>query len=113
MLKKNKLITLKLIHTLLWLFIICFIGYIWYAGIFDKNTKLLWVSIVIVISEGVILLTNGWKCPLTKIAFKYAKNNETGFDIYLPKWFAKYNISFFTIIAILGIMLVIVRVLLK
>jgi hypothetical protein len=108
--KKSKLIILKIIHTILWIILIYFIGYIWYAGIFNKKNKLLGFSIALVVGEGVVLLTNGGKCPLTIMAKRIANKNESVFDIYLPKWIAKYNIPVFTIISIIGIILVIIRV---
>jgi hypothetical protein len=99
---ENKLLTIKFIHTILWVIIAFIVGYIIYAGIFNKITYLLWICIVSTTCEGLILLTNGGICPFTHLASKYTKNHEPGFDIFLPKWFVKYNIPTFIAFLFLG-----------
>jgi hypothetical protein len=106
----KKLLIIKIFHSFLWVIIVFFIGYIWYAGLFNKINNFLWISITIVISEGIILISNKGRCPITNLATYYVTKSEPGFDIFLPKWFAKYNIPFFSIIAILGIILVLFRI---
>ena len=107
---KRILLFLKIIHTLFWVFIIYIIGYIWYAGLFNKMTYFLWICIVIVNAEGAILIGNKGICPITRLAFNFCNDPKPGFDIYLPRWLAKYNIPIFTVVAIMGMILVLSRI---
>jgi len=77
----------------------------------DEISILLWFCFAFIIVESIILIINGWRCPITIKAEKYSQNNEAGFDIYLPKWVAKYNKSIFTGIFIIEIAFLIFRIL--
>ena len=52
--------------------------------------------------EALVLLLNKWSCPLTGVAARYTERREENFDIYLPRWLAKYNKSIFTPLYLLG-----------
>jgi hypothetical protein len=106
----KKLYYIKLIHTIIWIFYIFIIFYILYAGIYYKIDFYLWVAVGLVILEGIILIIFKWKCPLTILGYKYNDNQETGFDIFLPKWLAKNNKMIFSTIFIIGILIIIYRV---
>jgi hypothetical protein len=80
-----------------------------YAGITDNIGILVWIAISLIIIEGVVLLINGWRCPLTLLGQKYTDNTDIGFDIFLPKWLAKNNKAIFTTIYSLGVALVMYR----
>ena len=104
---KQKLMITKLIHTIIWLFFVIDILYIVYAGLFNKISYLVWLAIILVVFEGIVLLLNKGKCPITSIAYKYSGNHDIGFDIYVPKFIIKYNTLIFTTIFIIGVLLVI------
>lgn len=105
----SKLLTIKVVHTLIWMFFVLIIFYILYSAIIDRIDIVTWIAIVLIAVEGIILLVNGWRCPLTTLGEKYTDQNEVGFDIFLPKWVAKNNKTIFTTIYILGVILVIYR----
>ena len=104
-----KLRTVKLIHTLIWIFMVAVIFYVLYCGIFDKVNLLTWISIGIVILEGLVLLAFNRYCPLTVWARRYSDSTKDNFDIYLPNWLAKYNKQVFTSIYLVGLIIVILR----
>lgn len=110
MTNNEKLISIKIIHTLIWFFFAPIIIYIIIAGILNKINIFLYYCIGIVFLEGIILLLFNWKCPLTVIARKYSKRHKDGFDIYLPKWLAKNNKLIFTILFVLGLIIVLIRI---
>lgn len=107
----EKLLCIKILHTIIWLFYIFIIGYILYASISDIINIYLFISIGFVVLEGIILLIFRWKCPLTVIGYKYSHNHEVGFDIFLPKWLAKNNKLIFTTIFAIGVLITIYRLL--
>ena len=107
--KENKLLVIKLIHTIIWIFFVMVIFYVLYSGVFDQITTLTWIGIGLVIGEGIVLMIFNKFCPLTLIARKYSDSQKDNFDISLPNWRAKYNKLIFTSIFLLGVILVLFR----
>ncbi len=105
-----KLILIKWIHTLIWLFFVVIIFYIIYSGITNQITTFTWIAVAFVIGEGLVLLLFKMFCPLTLIARKYSDSTKDNFDIFLPNWLARHNKVIFTTIFLAGLILVIIRV---
>lgn len=102
----HALTRIKLLHTVIWGIMVASIFYLVYCGIRNVYTPLTWVSVVLSVGEAAVILANKWVCPLTPLAEKYTDNREPNFDIYLPRWFAKYNKHIFTPIMLAGWVLV-------
>jgi len=100
---------IKLVHTIVWVFFVTLIAHIVYAGWTDAVTGFTWTAIGFVFLEGLVLLLNSGRCPLTNMAEKYAPASRDNFDIYLPNWLAKHNVVIFTTIFLLGLGMVIFR----
>tara|TARA_R110002051_G_scaffold287016_3_gene349687 strand:+ start:587 stop:925 length:339 start_codon:yes stop_codon:yes gene_type:complete len=109
--KANKLLAIKIIHTLIWLFFVILIFHVLYSGITDTVNITTWIAIGLVIGEGVVLLIFKMFCPLTILARNYSDSQEANFDIFLPNWLAKYNKQIFTSLFVLGLIIVLFRVL--
>jgi len=80
----------KVIHTLVWaLFVSCILAIPIFAwrGRFGSVV----VLAILVFIEITVLITNGWRCPLTDVAARYTDNRSDNFDIYLPLWLARNN----------------------
>jgi hypothetical protein len=99
----TKLTAIKVLHTMIWVFYNLVIFYLLYAVLANKINKWVWISIGLVILEGMVLLIFRMKCPLTVVARKYSDSTDDNFDIYLPKWLAKYNKLIYTSIFIIAI----------
>jgi hypothetical protein len=54
--------------------------------------------------EVLILLANGFRCPLTAVAARYTDDRRDNFDIYLPLWLARYNKQIFGPLFVAGIL---------
>ena len=106
----NKLLAIKLLHTLIWLFFVGIIFYVIWAGITNNITEFTWIAIGLVIAEGLVLLLFKMFCPITLIARKYSNSQKDNFDIFLPNWVARHNKLIFTTIFLVGLVLVILRV---
>jgi len=98
----SKLTTIKIIHTIIWLFFNVVLFYMAYAVIVNQVDKWVWIGIGLIVLEGIVLLIFKKMCPLTIMARKYSDSAKANFDIYLPNWLAKYNkliyTSFFIVI---------------
>ena len=94
--------TIKAVHTAVWSgFVACILA-IW---IFAWQGELLYaaLSIGIVIIEVLVLVPNGWQCPLTSLAARHTDDRRDNFDIYLPEWLARHNKLIFGALYVGGI----------
>ena len=107
----KKLFYIKLIHTIIWLFYVVVIIYIFYAGIWNKVDVYAFIAIGLVAIEGLILLMFRWRCPLTVMGLRYTEDDEVGFDIFLPKWLAKNNKAIFGTLYGIGVIIILIRLL--
>jgi hypothetical protein len=106
MTNQSKLILIKTIHTIIWIFFNLVLIYMAYEVIFNKIDNFIWIGIGLIVLEFIVLLFFKMMCPLTIVARKYSNSNKENFDIYLPNWLAKYNKQIYTaffIIIILGL----------
>lgn len=108
---ENKLLVIKMAHTVIWVFFVLVIFYVLYTGIADNVNTYTWIGIALVIGEGLTLLIFKMFCPLTVIARKYSDSEKDNFDIFLPNWLAKFNKLIFTSIFLIGLVIVIYRTL--
>lgn len=101
----TKLVIVKTVHTLVWLFFNVVIFYMLYAVLTNKLDGWLWLGYGLFLLEGITLLLFKFFCPLTLIARKYSDSPKDNFDIYLPNWLAKYTKIIYT--SFLGIIILI------
>ena len=87
----TKLLLIRILHTILWAFLVLVIFFILYSGIIDRINLFTWLAICIIVVEGIVLVIHKWQFPLTQIAKKYTDDHVIGFDIFLPHWLAKQN----------------------
>ncbi len=105
----TKLVWVKLLHTLIWLFFNVVIFYLLYAVIANRIDFWVWLCIGLVLLEGVVLLVFKWVCPLTLVARKYSDSPKDNFDIYLPNWLAKHNKMIYTAIVLVALAILVYR----
>lgn len=105
----QKLLVIKIVHTVIWLFFVMAIGYILYAGITDTVDVYTWIAIGMIIAEGLVLLLFKMFCPLTVLARRFSDSTKDNFDIFLPNWLARYNKIIFTTLFLIGLVLVLAR----
>src|SRR5687767_9384363 len=104
-----KLIVVKLVHTLIWVFFNFVIFYMLYAVIRDRIDVWVWIGYALIFFEGITLLVFRFFCPLTLIARKYSDSTKDNFDIYLPNWLARYTKLIYTSIMVIIIILTVYR----
>ena len=103
----TKLTAIKVLHTIIWVFYNLVIFYLLYAVLANKINKWVWVSIGLVILEGIVLLVFKMKCPLTVVARKYSDSTKDNFDIYIPNWLAKHNKLIYTSLFVIAVLILI------
>jgi len=99
-----KLVFIKIIHTIVWIFFNIVIFYMLYAVIVNKLDMRLWIGYLLIGLEGLILVIFKCSCPITLIARKYSNSPKDNFDIYLPNWLAKRTVLIYvSILAVVTI----------
>ncbi len=88
------LTAIKVLHTVVWALLagaIVALPFLAVQGAFR------WAAIlsVVILIEMVVLLANGWRCPMTDLAAKYTDDRSPNFDIYMPNWLARHNKTIF------------------
>ena len=92
----------KVLHTLAWaLFAGCIVALPVVAWHRDFVTAA--ILIAVVSFEVMVLIANGWRCPLTDVAARYTDDRHDNFDIYLPLWLARYNKQIFGTLFVAGV----------
>jgi hypothetical protein len=99
---KDALRRVKLLHTAVWaIFASCILAIPLAAA--SGALRLAFGLVAIVAIEVVVLLVNGFRCPLTGIAARYTPDRQDNFDIYLPLWLARHNKLIFGALYLAGV----------
>ena len=99
------LITIKLLHTAVWLF---FAGCIVAIPVAGAGRHFVWAAALtgMVLIECLILAANQGRCPLTGLAARHTSQRTANFDIYLPVWLARHNKTIFGTLFVAGVLFV-------
>jgi len=104
----NALRAIKLVHTATWAFfafcVLTIAPFAWHG-----NYRLALLLIGIVFMEVLVLVFNGWRCPLTPVAARYTNDRRDNFDIYLPESLARHNKLIFGVLYVAAILFTLVR----
>ena len=106
----RSILIIKSVHTAIFLFMSGALAVLFYEVIVDKITLLTWIAVALFLVEGVVLLTNGWKCPLTKYAESLGSTHGQVTDIFLPKWFANHVFQIYGGLLAMAFLLLAMRV---
>lgn len=101
----TKLIGIKVLHTVIWIFFNIVIFYLLYAVVTDQIDYWVWIGLGCFLAEGIVLLIFKNYCPLTVWARKYSNSTRDNFDIYIPNWLARHNKLIYT--SLLGFVILI------
>lgn len=96
------LVAIKLLHTLVWAFMVACIAGVF---LFAASGRFGWALVAagIVLGEVLVLVVNRMRCPLTPVAARFTEDRRANFDIYLPEWLARYNKEAFGTLYVLGL----------
>lgn len=93
---------IKILHTVVWaVFVGCIVG----LPIAAHEGHFGWALLCggAVLGETLVLLLNGFRCPLTDLAARHTDDRRDNFDIYLPLWLARHNKTIFGTLFVLGL----------
>ncbi len=105
----NKLFLIKLVHSLIFFLMLACLIYILYSGITGTFNLLLLLALIAIFTEGIALILNNWRCPLTGLAERYGAESGSVTDIFLPSIIARNSFMIFSVVFALGLVLLAIR----
>ena len=109
----NKIFFIKSIHTAIFVFMSACLLYILYCGITKTYNWALLLAISAIFIEGLALLLNHGRCPLTTLAEKSGAEKGSVTDIFLPQWMARNVFRLSTVLFTVGLVLLAFRYFMK
>jgi hypothetical protein len=86
----KKVFVIKFIHSILfWLMVFCLV-YILYCCIIRIYNWTLLTAVGVIIIEGLSIVLNHGRCPLTTLAEKYGAENGAVTHLFMPLFYARY-----------------------
>ena len=98
---------IKVAHTVAWALLVAIILAIPVTAWHERFGWTAGLTAVMLI-EVLVLVVNGWRCPLTDLAGRYTDDRRANFDIYLPLWLATHNKRIFGSIFAAGVVFAVV-----
>ncbi|MCP2045412.1 hypothetical protein [Pontibacter sp. HSC-36F09] len=112
LLQKRKLLLIKVVHTVVWVFYNVVIFYLLYAVLTNRIDHWVWICLGLIMLEGLVLLVFNKMCPITVVARRYSDSTRDNFDIFLPNWLARYNKEIYTTIVFVSVLILLYRLVL-
>ena len=89
---------IKFIHSVLFFLLIFCLLYILYRCINRSYDWTLFAAMGVILIDGLAIVLNHRRCPLTTLAERYGAENGAVTDIFLPAWAARHVFKFFTVL---------------
>jgi hypothetical protein len=93
----------KAVHSVIFLGMAACVLDTLYAGITGRVSALTAISIAVILVEGVILLLNHGRCPLTDLVEHLGSEHGSVSDIFLPAWFTPHIPAVFSTLFAIGL----------
>jgi len=81
---------IKSVHTIIFVPLSGLLFGLLYEVVADRITYFTWIAVAVFLAEGAVLVTNNWRCPLTKYAERLGSKHGQITDFFFPKWFADH-----------------------
>jgi hypothetical protein len=107
----RSIVFIKSLHIVLGIALSGGLAVLLYEVIVDRITILSWIVVALFLIEGVVLIANGWKCPLTSYAERLGSTHGQVTDIFLPKWFADRAFQIYGALFAVASLLLVIRML--
>jgi hypothetical protein len=106
---ERKVFVIKFTHTLIFFFMCSCLAYILYCSLTATFDWVLVIAIGTIMLEGMALLSNGWRCPLTIMAEKYGVVKGGVTDLFLPECISRNTFKVSTVLFICELIVLGVR----
>ena len=82
-----------------------------YEVVSGRITTLTWITVIVFIGEGIILVSSGWRCPLTVYPENLGATRGQVTDLFLQKWFAYRVFYIYGALFAIALVILIIRLL--
>jgi hypothetical protein len=106
----RSIVFIKSVHIVFGIALTGALAVLLYEVIADKITILTWIAVALFLIEGVVLIANGWKCPLTSYAERLGSTHGRVTDIFLPKWLADRFFQIYGALLAAALLLLVIRI---
>ena len=89
--RNQKIFIIKFVHSVIFIFMVACLAYILYCAIVRRYDWTLLTALAAISVEGLALLLNHGRCPLTSLAEKHGAANGAVTDIFLPDWLTRHT----------------------
>jgi hypothetical protein len=90
--------TIKAVHLTLFILMIVSLFYTLYCAIAGVYNWLLVAAMIMILIDGLSIVLNRGRCPLTTLAESYGAVNGAVTHLILPRWAARYVFKFFFVL---------------
>jgi hypothetical protein len=97
----KRLFAIKFVHSFIFIIMVICLFYILYCAIAGRYDWTLLVALIIIFLEGLALLFNRGRCPLTTLAENYGAASGSVTDIFLPDWLTRHTFKVSTTLFIM------------
>ncbi|OGO43767.1 MAG: hypothetical protein A2137_02960 [Chloroflexi bacterium RBG_16_58_8] len=97
--ENKKVFIIKLIHAILFLLLVFCLFDVLFIAIARRYDWTLFPAMGIIAFDGIVILFNRGRCPLTTLAERYGAKNGAVTSIFLPKFLARYVFKFFGVLS--------------
>jgi hypothetical protein len=98
--QSTKIAILKVVHSVIfWIMVACLL-YILYCAIARRYDWTLLGAVAFILLEGLVLLINRFRCPLTTLAERWGADHGAITDLFLPGWLARNTFKISTVLFI-------------
>lgn len=100
---------IKFIHTVVFVVLSALLAGLLYEVIANRMTAITWIAVTLFLAEGIVLVLNRWRCPLTAIAENLGSSHGQVTDTLLPKWFADHVFQVYSGLFVGALVFMVVR----
>lgn len=105
------LAAIRLAHTVIYLVMAGAVVYMLYCGIVDRIGVDTYIALALVVTECVVFIGNGMKCPLTTMAKDHGAEKGYVFDAFIPERLTRYTVPTFGTLFGIALLVLLYRVL--
>jgi hypothetical protein len=98
---KTKLFIIKFVHSIIFFFMVACLVYILYCAVARRYDWTLLIALGAILIEGMALLLNRFRCPMTSLAERCGAERGTATDLFLPEWCSRHTFKVSTVIFII------------
>lgn len=100
---------IKSVHTIAFVPLSGLLFVLVYEAVTGNITFVTWIAVGVFLAQGVLLLTNNGRCPLTKYAEEIGSTHGQVTDFFLPKWFADHVFQVYGALFFLSLIILLAR----